>query len=158
MLELSPLYLLLAVPILFLLIILCKRKEYFPYYACDTLMTTAELKFYQALKSVTQNRYQIAPKVRLGDVITCDEISWHKGYGPKISAKHVDFVLFDEKTSAILCCIELDDRSHRQPNRIKRDKFINKALKTADVPLIRIPVSKGYDLAHIEKEIALALR
>jgi len=121
-------------------------------------MTRAELKFYHALKSVTQNRYQIAPKVRLGDIITCDEVNWHKGYGPKISAKHIDFVLYDEKTSEILCCIELDDSSHNRLERQERDKFVNKALQVADVPLIRIPVSKGYDLALIEKEIAITLK
>lgn len=156
MFEFSPLYLLI-IPAFLLLIFLLRKKEYFPYYAREQLLTPAELKFYKALKSVTGTRYQIAPKVRLGDVITCDEVSWHKGYGPKISAKHIDFVLYDDRTSDILCCIELDDRSHRQPNRVARDKFINKALKAANVPLIRIPVTSGYDLALIEKEIAVAL-
>lgn len=123
-----------------------------------TLLTAAELKFYHALNSVTQNRYAIAPKVRLGDVITCDQANWYKGYGPKISAKHIDFVLYDQKTSAILCCIELDDSSHHQPKRIERDKFVNKALEAGGVPLIRIRASRNYDLALIEKEIAVALK
>jgi len=157
MFNFSPFYFLI-IPFLFILLFLFKKKERYPYYARETLMTRAELKFYHALKSVTQNRYQIAPKVRLGDIITCDEVSWHKGYGPKISAKHIDFVLFDAQTSDILCCIELDDSSHNRPDRKARDKFMNKALQVADVPLIRIPVSKGYDLALIEKEIAVALK
>jgi len=156
MFDFNPLYLLIL-PALIFLIFLFRKREHFPYTARETLMTKAELKFYHALKSVTQNRYQIAPKVRLGDVITCDEISWHKGYGPKISAKHIDFVLYDDKTSEILCCIELDDKSHNRPERIERDKFVNKALDVANVPLIRFPVFRGYDLALIEKEIAVTL-
>src|SRR6056297_3480856 len=110
---------LIPITVLALLILLFKKKEHFPYYARNTLLTKAEIKFYYALKSVTQNRYQIAPKVRLGDIITCDQASWYKGYGPKISAKNIDFVLYDEKTSNILCCIELDDSSHSQPKRIE---------------------------------------
>lgn len=157
MFSFSLLYLL-ALPIILLVLFLFRKKERFPYYAREKLLTSAELKFYHALKSVTQNRYQIAPKVRLGDIITCDNASWYKGYGPKISAKHIDFILYDEKTSAILCCIELDDRSHNQPKRVERDKFVNKALEVSAVPLIRIPVSKGYDLALIEKEIAVTLK
>jgi LPXTG-motif cell wall-anchored protein len=143
---------------LILVLIFFKRKEKFPYFTKGTLLTSAELKFYKILKAVVQNRYDISCKVRLADIISCTDYYWHKGYGPKISAKHIDFVLQNPQTSDILLCIELDDKSHQRPDRIKRDKFLNQALETATVPLLRIPVAKGYDLARLEKDIAVAIK
>lgn len=135
-----------------------KKREKFPYFAREGLLTPAELKFYGVLKAVCQGRYDVACKVRLGDIITCTDYYWHKGYGPKISAKHIDFVLHDSQTSQILLCIELDDKSHALPARIKRDNFLNKALEAAHVPLLRQPVTRGYDIARLEKDIAVALK
>lgn len=143
---------------LILVLILFRRKEKFPYFARGTLLTPAELKFYRVLKAVCKERYDISCKVRLGDIITCTDYYWDKGYGPKISAKHIDFVLHNPQTSSILLCIELDDKSHQRPERIKRDKFLNQALETANVPILRIPVAKGYDLARLEKDIAVAIK
>ena len=139
-------------------LILFKRREKFPYFARGTLLTPAELKFYSVLKAVCRERYDISCKVRLGDIINCTEYYWHKGYGPKISAKHIDFVLHDPDTSEILLCIELDDKSHNRPERVARDKFLNAALETANVPLYRTPVTKGYDMTRLEKDIAVALK
>lgn len=139
-------------------LILFKQREKFPYYATQTLLTAAELQFYKFLKAVAIGRYDISCKVRLGDIINCTDYYWHKGYGPKISAKHIDFVLLDPNTSEIILCIELDDKSHKRPERISRDKFLNKALDTADVRLLRIPVTRGYDMAKLEKDIVVALK
>lgn len=135
-----------------------KRREKFPYFSRETLLTKAELKFYKVLSAVCHGRYDVSCKVRLGDIINCTEYYWHKGYGPKISAKHIDFVLHDFETSEILLCIELDDKSHNLPERIKRDKFLNAALDAANVPILRHPVTKGYDMARLEKDIAVALK
>lgn len=139
-------------------LILFKRREKFPYFAAQTLLTAAELQFYKVLKAVTVGRYDISCKVRLGDIIKCTDYYWRKGYGPKISAKHIDFVLHDPDTSEIILCIELDDKSHNRPERVARDKFLNKALDTADVRLLRIPVTRGYDMAKLEKDIVVALK
>lgn len=135
---------------------LFRKKERYPYYACDTLLSAAELKFYGVLRAVTHYKYDISCKVRLADIIQCTEYDWHRGYGPKISSKHIDFVLYDPKSSKIILCIELDDSSHALPNRVKRDKFVEGALKSAGVNLLRVPVARGYDMARIEKEIVLA--
>lgn len=141
-----------------IILVLFKQKNHYPYFACETLLTRAELKFFSVLSAVTKNKYGISCKVRLADIINCSEQNWHRGYGPKISSKHIDFVLFDIKTSDIILCIELDDKSHNRPDRIKRDHFVNKALKVSNVPLLRVPVSKGYDMAALEKNIVLSLQ
>jgi hypothetical protein len=141
-----------------IILILLKSKKSYPYFARGTLLTAAELKFYHVLKSITANQYDISCKVRLGDIINCTNYYWHKGYGPKISAKHIDFVLHNPETSEIILCIELDDKSHSQPDRIKRDKFVNGALNAANVSILHVLVTRGYDMAKLQKDIVIALQ
>lgn len=151
----------LAIVVIVALIIgafLFKKKRQYPYFARGTLLTKAELQFYKVLKAVVRDQYDVSCKVRLGDIINCTEYYWHKGYGPKISAKHIDFVLHDPTTSNIILCIELDDKSHNRPDRIKRDKFVNGALAAADVPILHVPVTRGYDMGKLQKDIAVVLR
>ncbi len=92
-------------------------------------------------------------QVRLADIINCSESDWQKGYGPKISAKHIDFVLFDKNTTKIRLCIELDDPSHDKPERKRRDVFVNKALESAGVPLLRILTADMHNEKDIIKQV-----
>ena len=140
-----------------LLLAFAKRKNNYPYFAREFLLTKAESKFYKVLKAVAKNKYDVTCKVRLADIINCSELNWRRGYGGQIACKHIDFVLFDSYSSRILLAIELDDRSHDKPARQKRDKFVNKAMKKADVVLLRIPVEWGYDMGKLDKEIKVAL-
>jgi hypothetical protein len=138
-----------------ILLLFQRRTNNYPYFAREYLLTFAEQKFYRTLKTIAQDRYGIAFKVRLADIINCTDANWRKGFGPKISSKHIDFVLFDLKSTKIILCIELDDRSHRMPGRIARDAFVDRALNAAGVPLCRIAAARGYDMAMLEKEIAV---
>lgn len=76
-------------------------------------------------------------KVRLFDLVEP-----RKGnpvvYTNKIRAKHVDFVICDEKLVA-RCIVELDDSSHRASDREARDKFVDAVL-----------TSVGYKVIHTE--------
>ena len=140
------------------LLIFTKKIKRYPYFAREFLMTKAELKFYGTLQAVVKNKYGIAPKVRLADIINCSDVNWRRGYGGQIACKHIDFVWFDAKTSRILLAIELDDKSHEAPKRQIRDDFVNKAMIKAGVTLLRIPVEWGYDMGKLDKDIALALK
>ena len=161
MFNLSPEYIALGtIGLLILIIILLamtKRQGRYPYFAQEFLLTKAELKFYDVLKAVVKNKYDIACKVRLADIINCSDVNWRKGYGGQIACKHIDFVLFDPRTSKILLAIELDDKSHDKPARQKRDKFVNKSMQVAGVTLLRFKVEWGYDMARMDKEIKVAL-
>lgn len=97
-------------------------------------------------------------KVRMGDIITCDDSAWKAGWGPKISAKHIDFVIVDAKTTEILCGIELDDSTHvTNRDRVERDIFVNKAFDVAGVPLLRIPIQKFYDQEGLREVLNVKL-
>ena len=132
---------------LFILFILKGRRH--PYYACETLLTPAELKFYQSLEKNIPAHIGVSFKTRLNDIITCEDRDWHKGHGPKIAAKHIDFVLFDKVTTEIVGCIELDDSSHQRKDRKCRDDFVNKALERSGVILHRMKVKSYYSAKEI---------
>lgn len=136
------------------LIFIFIRTRRMPYYARETLLTSSELKFYQTLRHAIDSNALIMMKVRMADIIHCKDKDWDRGWGHKISSKHIDFVVIDKETSAIQFCIELDDSTHRTvKERIDRDTFVNKAFATADVKLIRVPVSKFYNVDSLKKSI-----
>ncbi len=131
-------------------------REKYPYYARDALLTNTELRFYKTLTQICQRHYPdlgIAMQVRIADIINCSESDWLRGYGPRISAKHIDFVLFEKNTTEIFLCIELDDPSHDKADRKKRDKFVNQVLKAADVNLLRIMTKNMHNQSFILGQI-----
>lgn len=98
----------------------------------------------------------ICPKVRLADVITCYPDAW-KEFGWKIGSKHVDFVLVDERTTEICLVVELDDKTHEQPERKERDQFVDQALTAAEVPILHVKAAARYEPPELRKAIKRAL-
>ncbi|MBE9112351.1 DUF2726 domain-containing protein [Nodosilinea sp. LEGE 07298] len=129
-------------------------------YSCQkSLFTRAELSFYRALQEATTDRYHVFGKVRVADVLkpqTENRGDWQRAFN-KISAKHFDFVLCDRDRLSVLAAIELDDNSHQRVDRVKRDDFLNQAVKSAGLPLIRFPVQTAYNREAIQHHIAQTL-
>ena len=92
------------------------------------LLTRNEAAFFRVLVSLVGGRYQISCKVRLADIVTCSDRDWNRGHGNRIAQKHLDFVLSCPTSSRIVAAIELDDRSHRKPERRERDLFLESPL------------------------------
>ena len=121
-----------------------------------SILTPTEQTFFKCLKQAVPD-VGISLKVRLCDVLkpqAKDRKENMSQFG-RIKSKHLDFVLYDPKTFQILAAIELDDSSHNQQKRIDRDKFLDQAMKTAEVPLHRFRARKNYDVFAIEDGIGL---
>ena len=116
-----------------------------PYFSRVALLSDGELAFYQALRRALPQHVIICPKVRLADVINCSGEDWKQGFGGRISQKHLDFVIADSDSTAIVLAIELDDKSHRRADRRQRDEFLDRALSAANIPLVRVPCAPVYD-------------
>ena len=99
-------------------------------YQRNWLFSYNEKDAYQKLKPIAEELgYTVFAKVRLLDLVTPIKGNpKYKTYFYKIQAKHVDFVLCDEKLVA-RCVIELDDKSHDTEERQKRDNFVDEVLK-----------------------------
>jgi hypothetical protein len=116
-----------------------------PYFSREHLLSQGELAFYHALRRAVPQHLMICPKVRLADVIHCSGEAWKQGFGGRISQKHLDFVIADAASTAILLAIELDDRTHQRADRQARDEFLERALSAAKVPLVRVACAPTYD-------------
>jgi hypothetical protein len=117
-----------------------------PYERREALLSRGELAFYRVLRRAIGERYSISIKTRLADVLKCPDELWDAPHGRKLSQKHVDFVLFDPDTASIIAAVELDDRSHQQPGRRRRDEFVNEAFRAAGTALFRIKAASRYDV------------
>jgi hypothetical protein len=126
-------------------------------YRRKSLLSPAELVFYNVLKEAVGDRFLILLKVGVRDLceITHREMN-HTAFN-RIAAKRVDFVLCDQVTLLPVVAIELDDSTHYQLDRAERDLFMNELFRVIGVALIRHRVQATYDPAAIERWVDAAL-
>jgi len=86
------------------------RGSTLPYRGRRALQSRGELAFYRVLVSAVRGRWTISVKPRLADVIWCPASLWRTAAGARVSQKHLDFVLYDPETTAVVLALELDDR------------------------------------------------
>lgn len=125
-----------------------------PYFSRRFLLSRGEAAFYHALRAALPAGLAIAPKVRVSDLIGCDGTAWKQGFGGRISQKHVDFVLVDERSTEIVLIIELDDKTHRRRDRSERDDFLDRAFAAAGLNVLHVPAAARYDLARLRAQMA----
>lgn len=129
------------------------RKEAFPYKVKKSILSSAELNFYNQLKYHT-NEFDviILAKVRLADIVSVKKIKDRIKYWNKIQAKHIDFIICTIDSTPIVG-IELDDRSHKLKSAYQNDTFKNKLFEEIGISLFRIPCSSNYDFLAIKKHL-----
>lgn len=107
-------------------------------YQVKYLLTKNEWYEYKKLKEIAENKgLQVCPKVRLLDLVEPrNDDPKYKTLFYKIQAKHVDFVICDQNLY-VKAILELDDNSHNQTERKKRDEFVDQILKDVGYTVIR---------------------
>lgn len=110
------------------------------------LLTNAEIPFFHVLRNMTKDHLVIFPHVALRDLVSVvvDQSEYFTFFN-KIDRKQVDFVLCEPKTLKPVFVIELDDASHKRPDRMERDAFVEQVFEEANIPLVRVPVAGTYD-------------
>ena len=119
-----------------------KRKVFkdnlYTYTAKSLMMTRTESEFFSKLDRVVNERYHVFPQVHLSALLD------HKVKGQDwkfafrhINGKSVDFVLCDKETLRPTYAIELDDLTHEQSDRRKRDLEVERIFEEANLPLVR---------------------
>lgn len=115
----------------------------------EEFITENELKLYKVLKKVAYElKLDIFTQVALNRILEVNNRRKQQQLRNRIDRKSIDFVLYDEKTKKIVCCIELDDSTHEREERIERDLFLDKIFKDT-IKLIRIKVQNYYDYNKI---------
>lgn len=101
-------------------------------YKSKKLLSKHETDAYDIIKRVADEKgYTVFTKVRLLDLVEPKKIrDDFKAPLWKIQAKHVDFVVCDKELNA-KWVIELQDNSHKRPDRVERDILV-KSILTAN--------------------------
>lgn len=128
-----------------------------PFVRRQYLLTVPEKRFYNVLRRVVAPHAVLA-KVRLADLVEADERHLlRKSNFDHIKSKHIDFVICDRALSPLIA-VELDDSSHGRPDRIARDRDVNRILEIASLPILRVPVRRTYDGADIARQLLAKLK
>lgn len=107
-----------------------------------------ENEFFQALKNIIGNKYLIYPQVPLSQII--EKIGDNK-YRNELF-RIIDFCIFDREYKPLVC-IEINDQTHNQPDRIERDKKVKDILSIAGMPLITLWTEYGIKPDYIRKRL-----
>lgn len=114
------------------------KNNLYSYTAKSLMMTRTESEFFLKLDHVVSERYHVFPQVHLSALLD------HKVKGQDwkfafrhINGKSVDFVLCDKETLRPTYAIELDDLTHEQSDRRKRDLEVERIFEEANLPLVR---------------------
>ncbi|MES2569718.1 MAG: DUF2726 domain-containing protein [Verrucomicrobiota bacterium] len=138
-----------------------RRGNAYPYAASKPLLSAAERLFYGVLQQAVDEEFALFSKVRLADIIHVRENVHGKRRGAafnRIKSKHADFVICDPRNFKVLCVVELDDRSHQEYSRRRRDEFVDAALGAAGVPILHVPARRSYSVHQLREGIRAVMR
>lgn len=117
------------------------------------ILTYNEKDAYKKIKEITDKYgYTLFAKVRLFDLV--EPVKGNPKYKTnlyKIQAKHVDFVICDEKLVARYV-IELDDNSHNSEKRRQRDEFVNAVLTNTGYKVLHVRAIKNEEIETFLQE------
>lgn len=120
------------------------------------LFSAAERSFLGVLEQAIGEQGRVFGKVRVADVLEAKRgmngKEWTTAFN-RIKSKHFDFVVCDPKAMAIVCAIELDDKSHSRKHRSDRDEFLVSACESAGLPLLRFPCRESYSSSEIRESV-----
>lgn len=122
----------------------CVREN--PYTSTKSVMTYAEKTLFKLMNRVFNEKLKcidkhvfIFPMVRVADFIKLDNsLSFDRKAFYNIAYKHIDFLVCAGESLDILFAVELDDSYHNKPEKIERDKFIEKTLRDCGIQLFRV--------------------
>ena len=104
------------------------RKPRYEYLRKVCIMTDAERECFHALVSEMGLDYHFFPQVHLDAIVQPTNTRNGRFYAFRhINQKSVDFVACDKQQLRPLFAVELDDKTHKRPNRVARDKEIGRA-------------------------------
>lgn len=122
------------------------------------LMTKAESYFYFRLKEIIPDGFVIVPQMPFSSVI--DRPS-SPAANSKIDRKIIDYGIFKTVKSdaypfqalAPVLLIELDDESHNESHRMRRDSFVNAVCEQIELPILHVPKADDYNMGALRRQV-----
>ena len=122
-----------------------------------SLLSPAELAFYNVLKTAVSDRFVILLKISVGDLCELTKRETNQAAFNRVATKQIDFVLCDQTTLAPVVVIELDDSRNLPRDLAERDAFMNELFRVIGVGLIRHRVQPAYNPDAIARWVDAAL-
>lgn len=124
-------------------------------YQSKQLMSEYEKYFYEILSKNLAQDYIIMPQVNLASII--EKIKdFPKQYQNELY-RNIDFGIFNKTTMKPLLLIEINDKTHNQPDRIKRDLKVKEICNQANIKLItfytKYDNKPNYIISRVKKEL-----
>ncbi|OUX87097.1 MAG: hypothetical protein CBB95_09725 [Alteromonas sp. TMED35] len=152
--------LLVTLPLSLRFILSGRQSSNLKYEKNKSLFSHAERSFLGVLESSLPEGLRVFGKVRVADVLSPSKENGRKGWQAafnKISSKHFDYILCDASTLQVQAAIELDDKSHKSKITAVRDRFLNEACQTAQLPIIRFNAKRAYTIKQVQEHILNSL-
>jgi hypothetical protein len=118
-------------------------------YRAKRLLTAWEVRALREIRAELPRGYYACPQVRLADFIETEvrDPARRKGALNRVSRKSVDFAVIDGAGRVVLV-IELDDKTHGRPDRVRRDQMVDAVLAHCRGPLLRVRPGHPVDVAR----------
>ncbi len=131
-----------------------EEKAKYRYNRKNFFLTRAEHECYDALVEAVGAEYRIFAQVHLPTLVdhTVRGQDWRAALA-HINRKSVDFVLCDKAYLSPKLAIELDDKSHERTDRQERDREVERILREAGVPLLRLENHGNFNPSELAQKI-----
>lgn len=132
----------------------CPQREQpeFRYERRKSLITANEQLFFKALQELIPQGYHVFPQINLATFI---ERTDNAAYRNELF-RNVDFLVTDAAFAPKIA-VEINDPSHHDAERRKRDEKVAMICEEAGVPLVTLWTNYGVNREYIQKRITTAL-
>lgn len=133
-----------------------KDTDSYPYESRIRLVTPAERSFLGVLEQAAGDGFRVFSKIRLTDILKVKSGlpgSARQSAFNRISSRHTDFVICNKNDLSFVAVVELDDKSHKADKQKEKDQFLNAALSSAGIRIIRFPAKAQYNIDEVRDKI-----
>ena len=132
----------------------------YPYQPAKTLFSAAERSFLGVLDQAVGSEHRVFGKVRVADVAIVKPglgNSARQSALNRVAYKHFDFVVCRASDLAVVCAVELNDKSHSSRRAQSRDDLLLNVCKAIDLPLLNVPAKQAYSPQEIRSQFLAAI-
>ncbi|MDT8376844.1 MAG: DUF2726 domain-containing protein [Mariprofundaceae bacterium] len=123
-----------------------------------SLLTQSELACFNTLKAVAGNEFYIMAKVSLSDIAVVkkgvDQARLKRA--AKQGKRHIDFILCNKESLAVICAIELEDAATAASR--KRESHSADLLEEVGVVVFHMPVKTSYSIPEMQQALTPYLK
>lgn len=125
----------------------------------ESLLLEHEQRYFRTLTQVVGGHARVFPKVRLSDFVQPHGVQpEQRAHWMRVQRRCVDFLLCSPNNLSPVLAIDLDTRAKkRRREQSPGGDVVDKALKTANIPLLRIRATREYDPHEVLHQIRLVL-